>query len=392
MSRCHWWSFTLNNPTPEEKAKIEQWVSKEMCTYVKYQEEQGAEGTRHYQGCCRFTNQVRMSSCRLLLSRAHWEAVKHVAKMLNYCGKVDSRVAGPFEFGANVIHQGKRTDLEDVKQAIDDGATYDELCESYFGTVAKCAKFVQERVLHKAKKRDYKTKVIVISGAPGCGKTWTVHKTVERLKENLYMVPISSSGTYFPDYNGTDPVLLDDYNGNIVGAQFLRMLDRYACTGDVKGSHVNFAPNYLFITSNFEPDTWYDVNKVNPEAVLRRIDIWIEMKKIPVKDPKTGYYGSWIEVSCNTGVDAHFKPALPSMVCTDVPSAVQHACSFLDLHVGLIEDQMLGGGDEEITISKSTKALRDYRHVEKRVRVSVGPTSIHEDTDECSGEAESDQT
>lgn len=40
--------------------------------------------------------------------------------------------------------QGKRTDLEDVKQALDSGSTYEDVCDEHFSVVARCPRFIKE--------------------------------------------------------------------------------------------------------------------------------------------------------------------------------------------------------------------------------------------------------
>lgn len=46
--------------------------------------------------------------------------------------------------------QGKRKDLDKVKEAIDNGCTFEDLCDKYFSTVARYDAFIQGRVAAKA--------------------------------------------------------------------------------------------------------------------------------------------------------------------------------------------------------------------------------------------------
>lgn len=72
------WVFTLNNPTEEEEAFIRSLDDakerdEHAIQYIIYGEEIGESGTRHYQGYVEFSKRVRLSGCRKIFSRAHWE-------------------------------------------------------------------------------------------------------------------------------------------------------------------------------------------------------------------------------------------------------------------------------------------------------------------------------
>lgn len=72
------WCFTLNNYTEEEKAGLdaledESKRSESGINYVIYGIEVGESGTRHLQGYIEFSRRVRLSGCRKLLPRAHFE-------------------------------------------------------------------------------------------------------------------------------------------------------------------------------------------------------------------------------------------------------------------------------------------------------------------------------
>lgn len=49
--------------------------------------------------------------------------------------------------------KGARNDLESVKKSIDDGKTYDEICEESFDMVAKFSRFINERIQARDSKK-----------------------------------------------------------------------------------------------------------------------------------------------------------------------------------------------------------------------------------------------
>jgi len=370
ISYAHWWCFTLNNPEEAEELSLTKLVSSGECTYVKFQLEKGEEGTEHFQGVMRFTFKHRLAGCKKTLSRAHWEVVKNVAAAVNYAGKDDTRVpgdnSGPFEFGVNDIKQGKRNDLEDVHTAIKDGTTYDELCDNFFGTVAKYPKFLLEQVQRHAPRRDMKTAVILLWGDAGTGKTGSAHATMKALGEKLYLVPYSNNGLWFPGYNGQDAVDFDDFKGQVVGGQFLQLLDMYDTQVEVKGGHVRFNPKVIFITSNTDYDTWYDNSKVSHDAIRRRIDLSLNFK---ITFESSGKWVLRTEVARNTGILSHFVFKTETVIVNDVANMTLHITQLSRILSTFIKTfQIFGEGtseepEENTLIDKDTQDfLEEHRY------------------------------
>ena len=100
------WCFTLNNPTPEEDPR--KWP---QTKWVKWQLEEGEEGTKHWQGLVEMTCVKRMTGMKKINPRAHWEITRDVTASLAYCCKESTRLEGPFEHG-EPKQQGQRSDLE----------------------------------------------------------------------------------------------------------------------------------------------------------------------------------------------------------------------------------------------------------------------------------------
>lgn len=122
------WFGTLNNWTLEEK---QQMLDMEGITIMVIGEEVGAEGTPHLQYAVTFKNAYRFSSLKKIWKRHHFFQPKCKDAAFNYCmkdckyEKIDNR------------QQGKRTDLEDVKEKVMSGASERQLWKENFETMSK---------------------------------------------------------------------------------------------------------------------------------------------------------------------------------------------------------------------------------------------------------------
>ena len=113
--------FTYNNPTVTLQLYAD--LIKPKAKYFKIQLERGAEGTPHIQGVIKFTSQVSFNRAKNILgTTVHLEPVQDWPKAMEYCGKEDTRVEGPIEYGERPM-QGKRSDLEEVAGKILTGST-----------------------------------------------------------------------------------------------------------------------------------------------------------------------------------------------------------------------------------------------------------------------------
>lgn len=107
---------------------------------------------------------------------------------------------------------------------------------------------------------------IWIYGPPGTGKT---HFVAEK-ETSLFWKP---QNKWWDGYQGEEAVLLDDLDSPCLGHHLKRWMDRYACTGEVKGGKVALQHRRFYVTSNKLPkDLWPD-DKMMQEAIMRRVDV-----------------------------------------------------------------------------------------------------------------------
>ena len=263
-SRGAYWCWTLNNPTKEEiRSLVQAQRTQERVTYICWGVELGESGTPHLQGYLELESKQRLGGVKKLpgFSRAHLEIRQGSQKQaVDYCRK-DGHF---FEHGSpRVSQQGKRSDLDAIKELLDVGTCESDVADQYFGQWCRYRKsFSAYRDLQRpVGLRD--VEVFFLWGLAGSGKTGFVYQREPELW-------ISSDPTlqWFDGYSGEEAVLLDDYRGDASTSFILRVLDRYPLKVPVKGSFTNWTPKRIYITSNADPTSLHGDASA---AWLRRI-------------------------------------------------------------------------------------------------------------------------
>lgn len=255
------WCFTINNPTEEDEP------SRWDYTYMIYQPERGSNGTRHLQGYVRFASAKSLSAVKRLNARAHWEVRRGThAQAKEYCSKEVTRAGELFEDG-DEPEQGKRSDLDEVKARLQEGATEGEIADEFFGSWCRYHKAFNRYQILRQPRRSWKTEVTVIYGETGVGKSRLAQ---EKFPEAYW----KEKGQWWDGYENHESVIIDEFYGWIPYHQLLRLLDRYPMTVEVKGGAVNFVPKHIILTSNQQPCRWYTYDYPQLE---RRLDNIVEM-------------------------------------------------------------------------------------------------------------------
>ena len=116
----------------------------------------------------------------------------------------------------------------------------------------------------KRDQRRWKSKVYVLVGEPGTGKSkWAL--------DNFPNAYWKQRGNWWDGYHH-DEVVLDDFYGWLPFDTLLRLLDRYPLLVETKGGQASFIAKTIVITSNALPREWYQ-NVRNYSALARRIDV-----------------------------------------------------------------------------------------------------------------------
>lgn len=132
------WCFTENeNPEALLAALQAEWPPTPKARFLVCQLEEGENHHLHLQGYVEFSTSVRLAYLKKHLSpTAHFEKRRGTREEArDYCRKADSRVefGGPFEFGKwTAGGRGRRNDLAEVQQALDQGHTEMAIAQEFF--------------------------------------------------------------------------------------------------------------------------------------------------------------------------------------------------------------------------------------------------------------------
>lgn len=304
-----YWVFTWNNPDAWCDLP-EGWKG---TTWGCYQLEQGASGTRHYQGYVVFKVAKRLSSLKNLAPTVHWEARKGTHQQAkDYALKDDETTLGfkttwGSEEGLAKDHskKGQRSDLLQVKEKLDAGAPIGQIAQEHFGSWVRYHKSFTTYAQSLQPVRTWVPSVYVLWGETGTGKTSWVYRNFAI--GDVYRVPKTNAKTTWLDgYQGQKVCVFDDFLGGVRYSLLLELLDRYPVQAEAKGTFVNFNPRVIVITSNKHPSDWY--KSCYYAALERRLTVIARVDKgddwdKPVIVPEKGVLPSTpAEISAALGI------------------------------------------------------------------------------------------
>jgi len=157
--------------------------------------------------------------------------------------------------------------LQAVRLAIANGESEQAIAEANFPEWCRYRLAFKAYRLLQMKPRDFKTKVIVIQGPTGTGKS----KHCQETYQGAYW---KARDPWWDGYEAQETVIIDEYYGWLPFDTLLRLCDRYPMDVEVKGGKVPFLAQNIIITSNRIPTRWYDARKIYFPAFARRVDEW----------------------------------------------------------------------------------------------------------------------
>jgi len=188
-----------------------------------------------------------------------------------YCNKSTTKLSaeeggGMYEYG-EAKQQGERTDIAAMVELIRAGAGDEELLAANPQVFCQYAKSLGLVKNIFAKRRTGPSQLVFLWGETGLGKTAQAMK--------LNPQPVRWRDPFIIGYNPENPVVLfDDFDWSKMDVKYwLTLCDRYPMTVEVKGGHVNWAPETIIFTSNDDPKEWWPkAPEVTRAAVLRRME------------------------------------------------------------------------------------------------------------------------
>lgn len=138
------WVFTLNNYTEDDVTRLSQMVTMKTrggVRYIVFGKEVGENGTRHLQGTVVFHKKKTLANVRRIVSpRGHFEVCMSLVDSIKYCKK-----DGDWCEDGTLKQKGKRTDLDDFKEAVKQGMKDPkQLREEFSEICAQYPRFVKE--------------------------------------------------------------------------------------------------------------------------------------------------------------------------------------------------------------------------------------------------------
>lgn len=217
-------------------------------------------GRLHIQFYISFKNPVRLGTVKSVFNGCHAEfRQRSDAEAARYCSKDESRVAGPIVIG-KALEQGKRSDLQELYDAIKSGKRFKDLYDIALGPMVRYTSGILKLYNLMSPKRETKTEVYIHYGVSGGGKTSKVFR--DNPRETIFVLakpPTKSAVIWWDGYDPRehDVVLIDEFYGWLAFNSMLLLMDEYPCQVQVKGGFMNFSAKKLYITSNIEWNRWY---------------------------------------------------------------------------------------------------------------------------------------
>lgn len=274
--------ITLNNPTEPELENIQKLIESDLVTHaIGSKEHWTGGGTPHVHIGIRFKNQVTMNPTfreRWGLSRADQRAIRNIVAVWDYIRKHghpphnpdwEEGVCGEFCKGENPNTQGKRSDLDEVVQAIEEGATFSDIAVSHPVQSIKFHAGILRNIQARQAPRSLEglPRVLCLYGTTGSGKSRTAHSILPGEKR---YVKCPSTDNWWDGYQGEELLVLEEFRGQLTKAQFFRIVDRYNARVQIKGSTSEIQATSLVICSPKAPRLWWNWDDEDLEAQLER--------------------------------------------------------------------------------------------------------------------------
>lgn len=241
-------------------------------SYAIIGKEVGEQGTPHLQCYLEFDNAMRFSTLQSkLLKRCHLEVRMSTAqKAADYCKKEEN-----FEEWGELSRQGKRNDLVQVKELIEDGATMRDIIQE--ATSGQSIKLAQNILPYLETPRDTKPYVIYCYGASGLCKTRIAYLDNPGISIHKQA---ADETKWWQGYDSQPVTIIDEFRAQIKWDRMLELLDFYPCVVECKGGARQFKSAKVYITSPYDVSHWYNDVFEQKYQLWRRIDeVWYFEKK-----------------------------------------------------------------------------------------------------------------
>lgn len=223
------------------------------------------DGLQHVHAVLETGRTMRFSAVKKVFPAMHVEPTKggkkDVEDYINKTGKFEDKneaVICTRSYGCIQARQGKRSDLDRIRELIEDGYTPEEVFEDdirhrrYESIVNK--EFYMKRLKETPPEKEMR--VYYHIGEPGSGKSHVQIDLKELYgRESVYVLTDYKNG--FDGYNGEPVLFMDEFKGQMPFGLLLSVLDRYP--NDIPARYANKRALWteVHITSVLPPDVLY---------------------------------------------------------------------------------------------------------------------------------------
>lgn len=305
-SRSDHWAFTLHDYTEDDLLRLTDTgpdgtiriTTKCRITYLIFGYEVCPEtGRRHLQGYLQTDKATEIQSLiAAFRPQYHWTKCRGSDEdNFLYCTKDDDFTQWGNRKSIAARAQGKRTDLDQVKKLVDEGKSYEEICQVCFDACAKYHKFIQERVsahgqnkhilslraqLNDAVLRPWQAEVWeILSGPPdprrvlwywenqgNVGKSWMA-KYLSVLRDALILEPGKKTDLSYIFSKNPTMIVIFDLNRttapepgttsspmDVVYSLMESLKNGYLVSTKYESNTLHFPTPHVLVFANWEPD------------------------------------------------------------------------------------------------------------------------------------------
>lgn len=270
QERASLWCFTLNNPTAEDRLRLDGLRLRGLVTYLCYGDEVApTTGTPHLQGFCRSSRPLDLGKMRLILLGCHIErCYSNAAKAVAYCRK-DGRFVEWGELPEGPAGKAKR-DYAQIVSTCKDGKLEELDPQVLFMHYNTCKRLRQDYAVPPPDMDN--TCGVWLQGPPGGGKSFHARALCAEAG-SMYLKPCNK---WWDSYQGQEDALLDDFDlgHKCLGHHLKIWADRYAFAAEQKGTTVQIRPKRIIVTSNYSIGEIFGEDLALTEAIKRRFKVF----------------------------------------------------------------------------------------------------------------------
>jgi len=273
--------LTVNNPKETDEEFFEYLKTLQHIKYFTFQREVGENtGTEHFQLYIEFDVGKRFETMKAYFPTAHIESRRGSKKQArDYCQKYETRMENHevYEFG-EFVENGERSDLNDITQMIENGATdreiqlaYPSQYFRYYRNIAQLRQvYLETRFCDIFRELD----VTYIYGTTDLGKTRYVMEKYGYT--NVYRIT-TYDHTAFDNYKGQDVVVFEEFRSSFKIEDMLKFLEGYPLMLPSRYSNKVACYTKVYLLTNLALTEQYrNVQREYPstwQAFLRRIKL-----------------------------------------------------------------------------------------------------------------------